>query len=582
MKNLLLSILAFTIFVACTEQENTQQSERKQNPNVLIILTDDQGWGDLHFHGNDSIDTPVLDEFAQNSIYLDRFYVSPVCAPTRAAMLTGRYPMRTGVTGVTNRREVMREEEVTIAELLKASGYQTGMFGKWHNGEQYPNNPKGQGFDEFFGFTAGHWNNYFNTTLNYNGEMVETKGYINNVLTDSAIHFITKNQQNPFLCYMAYNTPHSPFQLPDEYFEKYKAMGFNDKNASVYGMVENIDDNVGRFFNVLDSLDIAENTIVLFFTDNGPNGHRYNGSMKGVKGWVDEGGIRVPFFLRYPARYPNPKKINQIAAHIDIMPTILSLCDIVVPDSLSIDGVSLSPLFDQTAVDWEDRFIFTNWGGKGAVRNQRFRMVVQNRDTLLYDMYHDPGQHLPMQTDLVADGRAMKIAYDSWLAEVKKGSIAPPPIPIGYQEALVVSLPAHEATLHSGLQYKEGHGWANDWIVNWTEERSYATWPIKVVQDGEYAIALLYDTTEGQEGSEVEVTLGDKVVSTVIAEPFSGRLIESPDRVERKEVYEKEWGNLQVGTLQLESGEYQLKVQATEIANEYAMELKGLIINKIQ
>jgi len=233
-------------------------------PNVLIIITDDQGWGDVGVHGNDSISTPVLDQLALESVSFDRFYVSPVCAPTRASLLTGRYHLRTGTSWVTHRLEVMRSNEYTLAESLRDHGYVTACIGKWHNGSQYPNDPMGQGFDEFIGFKAGHWNNYFNTTLEHNNNPIKTEGYIADVLTGHAIDFIRNNSQNPFLCYLSYNTPHGPFQVPDKYFNKYKESGFDDKTACIYGMCENIDDNVGRVLSELDNLDLRDNTIVIF------------------------------------------------------------------------------------------------------------------------------------------------------------------------------------------------------------------------------------------------------------------------------------------------------------------------------
>ena len=572
-------LISILFISACQMQADTNKSTPNA-PNVIIILTDDQGWGDVHLHGNDSLQTPTLDFLAQNSQNFDRFYVSPVCAPTRAAMLTGRYPARTGVTGVTNREEVMRTGEVTLAEILQENGYTTGMFGKWHNGEQFPNNPLGQGFDQFFGFTAGHWNNYFNTQLNYNGTMVSTEGYITDLLTDSALTFIEKNQNNPFLCYLAYNTPHSPFQVPEQYFQKYKAMGFDDKNASVYGMVENIDDNVERVMEQLQNLKLDKNTILIFFTDNGPNGHRYNGSMKGVKGWVDEGGIRVPFYLYHPGRYNATKTIKNIAGHIDILPTVLDLCEIELPAGLQLDGKSLVSLMEG-APNWQERYIYTNWGGKGSLRNDRYRLVIQQKDTFLYDMYHDPGQHLDIYSKEQITGKEMAAAYEKIQENVNKLGTNPPPIPVGYDEAPVISMPAHEATLHQGLQYKEGHGWANDWIVNWTSTSAFATWRIEVVQAGDFQVNLKYNTPDGS-GALVQVKIGEKIIESNISEDFPGEPIESPDWVPRKEVYERTWGNLDAGTIHLEPGEYELQILAKDIPEATAMELKAVELVKVK
>ncbi|MBZ0173165.1 MAG: arylsulfatase, partial [Phycisphaerales bacterium] len=339
-------------------------------------LTDDQGWGDIHSHGNEVIVTPVLDRLASEGARFERFYVSPVCAPTRAAFLTGRYYLRTGVNGVTHREEVMRSEERTLAEVLKDAGYATGCFGKWHNGAQYPNHPNGQGFDEFFGFCAGHWNNYFDTTLERNGNPVESKGYINDVVTDAALDFIDAHADAPFFCYVPYNTPHSPFQVPDRYFDPFKEQGLDDTLACVYGMVKSIDDNVGRLLDRLESHGLAGDTIVVFFGDNGPNTERYNGGMLGRKGSVHEGGVRNALFIRWPGHIPAGTEVKPIAAAIDLLPTLAELANVPVNPARQLDGLSLAPLLTGQRVDWPDRMLFSHWKGRGAVRTQGERRVL--------------------------------------------------------------------------------------------------------------------------------------------------------------------------------------------------------------
>ena len=260
-------------------------------PNIVLIMADDMGWGDIAMNGNPfSINTPNLEKIARSGARFEHFMVSPLCAPTRASLLTGRYHLRTGVSNVTGGLETMRSEEVTMAEVFRNAGYATGLFGKWHNGAHYPQDPNGQGFDEFFGFCGGHWTNYFNTRLQHNQTMVATRGYITDVLTDAALDFIEKNKARPFLCYIPYNAPHGPFQVDDKYFNKFKSKGVNDMDAAIYGMVENVDENIGRVLEKLESLKLTGNTIVVFLTDNGPNSNRYNGYMKGKKGAVDEGG----------------------------------------------------------------------------------------------------------------------------------------------------------------------------------------------------------------------------------------------------------------------------------------------------
>ena len=272
--------------------QQPEVTSAESRPNVILIMTDDQGYGDLGFHGNDKIDTPVLDNLATESVRFDRFFVCPLCTPTRATLLSGRYHPRTGAMSVTRGLETMRSAEVTIAEVLRSAGYATGCFGKWHLGEHYPNHPNGQGFDEFFGMLQGHWNNYFDPKLEHNGRRVQTRGYITDVITGYALRFVERNRHRPFFCYVPYNAPHTPHQVPDRYFDKYIERGLDARAAAIYGMVENIDENIGRLLKKLDELELTKRTIGFFLSDNGPEGHegsRYNAGMRGMKGSVHEG-----------------------------------------------------------------------------------------------------------------------------------------------------------------------------------------------------------------------------------------------------------------------------------------------------
>ncbi|MEM8525249.1 MAG: arylsulfatase [Bacteroidota bacterium] len=583
MRYLLFTLSALLFLSSC------QKEAPKSPPNILLIMTDDQGYGDLSWHGNDSISTPNLDQLARESVQFDRFYVSQVCAPTRASLLTGRYHPRTGVTGVTSRREVMRAEETTLAEVLKAANYRTGIFGKWHNGEQYPNDPIGQGFDEFLGFCAGHWNNYFGTQLTHNQGVIETEGYIIDVLTDQAINFIESNKNQPFFCYVPYNTPHSPMQVADRYFDKYKSKGLSDFNAAAYGMCENIDDNVGRILEVLEAQNLAENTIVIFTTDNGPNGNRFNGNMKGWKGHYDEGGVRVPFFLRYPnGDFSVGDKVPQLAAHIDILPTLLELCELPIPDSLALDGKSLVPLLQGETNDWEDRNIYSFRHGApftpnpGAVRTPQYRWVLgRDSSVALYDMQKDPEQRndIALQNpEIVADlGRAYKEMFTS----VTTNNTLPPKIPVGYDAAKKVRLPAIEATQVEGdLRYKEGHAWANDWLINWTNKDDRIIWEVEVVESGNYQVEVEYVVAEENVGSVVAISGGETRLTTTVSEAFNPKPLPSPDRIPRKEVYEKEWAKLPIGELWLEKGVQRIELTAMKVANEEVMELKSLYLTR--
>lgn len=547
-------------------------------PNILLIITDDQGWGDLSYHGNELIDTPHIDSLAAQSVVFDRFYVSPVCAPTRASLLTGRYHPATGTTWVTNRMEVMREDEITIAEMLQSAGYRTGLFGKWHQGKQFPHDPVGQGFEEFLGFTEGHLNNYFDGKLTHNFEEVAFKGYLPDFLTEKAIAYM--NQETPFFTMIAYNTPHSPFQVPDQYFDKYKAKGLNDKDASIYGMVENIDDNVGRLMSFLEQSGKLENTIVIFMTDNGPNGVRYNGGMKGIKGHLDEGGVRVPFFMRIPGK--GHLMIKPWAAHIDVLPTLVDLLEIEVPSDIEIHGKSLLPLIEQNG-KWEDRYFFTHHVNldfdtiPGAIRNQRYLLTLQKNKKELYDLGNDYSQ----TQNIIEENRRllaeMERKYLEWFRDITKTGVEPPKIQVGHPSVPSVELPASDAKKEGGVSFKGKMGWANDWFVGFSSESDHVYWELESVTMSEYEIFAQLSNT-----APLEIILGlnGEELRTEIAETHVAELIPSPDRVPRGEVYEKNWPLIYLGKSRFEKGDMNLKLRING-NGETGFELKSIILKKV-
>jgi len=550
-------------------------------PNIVIILTDDQGWGDIRSHGNPQIDTPVLDRLAASGARFDRFYVSPVCAPTRASLLTGRYALRTGVSGVTHGKEIMHPGEVTVADILGRQGYATGCFGKWHNGAHYPYHPNGRGFDEFLGFCAGHWNNYFDTGLERNGEPLRTKGYINDVVTDAALAFIDKHRQRPFLCYIPYNTPHSPFQVPDRYFDEAKQRGLDDTLACVYGMCKNLDDNVRRILDRIEALGLTRKTIVFFFGDNGPNTARYNGDMRGRKGSVHEGGVRNSLFVRWPGQIAAGTVVRPITAHIDLLPTILELAGVAVPGDLALDGLSLRPLLRGDSALWPDRMLYSYWGRRGAVRTQQYRLIVERKRVELYDMVADPGQQQDVAAQHPDITRKLKAAYEAWFDAVNCGDCTPPPIPVGHLQMPCVELPAPECRLHGEVVFKGEKGWANDWITGWTRLEDSVSWAIDVVEAGSYAVTLLYTCPEEDVGSHVCVEAAGARCEGIVQPAHDPAPISSPDRVPRKEVYEKVWASLNLGVLSLPKGSTELRIRALSMAGESVMDLKAIQLRRI-
>ena len=395
-------------------------------PNIVILLADDQGWGDLSVHGNTNLATPNIDSLARDGAMFERFFVCAVCAPTRAEFLTGRYHPRSGVRGVSTGQERMNLDERTLAQTFKAAGYSTGAFGKWHNGSQHPYHPNARGFDEFYGFTSGHWGHYFDTEMDHNGQLVKGKGYIIDDEAEHAMRFIEQNRTKPFLCYVPFNSPHSPMQVPDRFFKKFadyqpkmldSVAGREDiaMTRAALAMCENIDWNVGRVLAKLDELKLRENTIVFYFSDNGPNSWRWNGGMKGRKGSVDEGGLRVPFLMRWPGHIKPGTRIANIAAAIDILPTLSELTGVTIDSKKPLDGRSLRPLLTGERVDWAERTIFTLQGRRISARTQNYRL---DADGKLFDMVRDPGQTADVATERPEVAARLRKAVADWSREM--------------------------------------------------------------------------------------------------------------------------------------------------------------------
>lgn len=480
------------------------QTKKARRPNVIVIMTDDQGHGDLGFHGNPVIKTPHLDKFARQSVRMTNFYVSPVCAPTRASLMTGRYNYRTGVVDTFVGRAMMHPDEVTLAEILRSIGYRTGIFGKWHLGDCYPLRAMDQGFDESLVLKGGGigqpsdppgGESYFNPILQHNGKAVKKEGYITDVLTDAAIDFIGKNKDGPFFCYIPYNCPHGPLQVPAKYHDMYKnkinlaafpKFGYPfegkvdlDETARIYGMITNIDDNLGRLLAHLEALGIADDTLIIFLTDNGPQQPRYVSGMRGRKATVFEGGTRVPFFVRWPGGFKGDREINRIAAHIDLPPTLSEICGGKMPKDRTIDGVSLHSLWLGEKIDWTDRALFFQWHRGDvpemyrsfAVRTQQWRLVqpagvaemskFDKNKLMLFDIAKDPYEMKDLAAenpDIVA---SLKKKYEAWFKDVESTrKFAPPRIVVGSDQELVTTLTRQDWRSRDG-------GWTPKSIGHW-------------------------------------------------------------------------------------------------------------------
>ncbi len=372
-----LAILCFCFFLS---PPSLAMSPR---PNVVLFLADDLGYGDLACHGNRYVKAPHLDSFAREAVEFRNFHVSPVCSPTRASMMTGRYSFRTGVCDVYGQATVMDPLEVTVAEVLKAAGYATGLFGKWHLGDDDQHCPNAQGFNESLTFRGAAMRQYFQPELLHNGVAVQPDGYCMDLFTDAAIRFIRENRSRPFFVYLPANLIHAPLQVAPALAADFDALGLTDSTQKIYGMIRSVDDNFGRVRNVLKELGLEENTLLIFTSDNGPCSSskpvdRHMAGLHGLKGTPYENGIRVPCFMRWPAGFRSPASVTRLAAHIDIMPTILDVCGISKPGGRKLDGRSVLPLLRSPSARWPDRTLFFQWdSGQQPRRGHAFSVLTE-------------------------------------------------------------------------------------------------------------------------------------------------------------------------------------------------------------
>jgi arylsulfatase A-like enzyme len=558
-----------------------------ERPNIVVILADDQGWGDLSANGNTNLATPNIDSLAAAGATFDRFFVCPVCSPTRAEFLTGRYYPRGGVHSTSTGGERLNLDEKTIAEVFKAAGYATGAFGKWHNGTQFPYHPRARGFDEFYGFTSGHWGTYFDPPLDHNGTSVRGKGFIIDDLTDHAMRFIEQNKGRPFFCYVACNTPHSPMQVPDRFYRKFaglelkmRADRLEDEDVghtrAALAMCENIDWNVGRILGKLDELKLADDTIVIYFSDNGPNGWRWNGGMKGRKGSTDEGGVRSPFFIRWAGHIPAGKRVRQIAGAIDLLPTLADLAGIPLAGGKPLDGVSLKPLLtDKAAGDRPDRMIFSHWNGKVSVRTQQYRLDDAGR---LYDMQSDPGQQHDISREKENVATRLREAVDEWKKQLLGGyGRDDRPFPVGHPLSAVTPLPARDGVPHGSVQ-RSATAPNCSYFRNWKSTDDSITWDTEVLTAGEYEATIYYACPQADVGSTIELSCGAGRIETTLREAHDPPLLGAEnDRVPRRgESYVKDFKPLRLGVIKLKAERRPLTLRALKIPGGQVMEVRML------
>ena len=496
----------------------TAQLAVADRPNIVMVIADDQGYGDLGHTGNPVIQTPHLDTLAAESTSLTDYHVAPTCSPTRAALMTGHWTDRTGVWHTINGRSMLRENEVTLGQLLKDNGYATGMFGKWHLGDNYPYRPEDRGFDEVYrhggggvGQTPDLWDNaYFDGHYFHNGKVVPAEGFCTDVFFQQAHRFIRQQAEagQPFFAYVSTNAPHGPLHCPQAYLDRYA--GQPAAIAAFYGMITNIDDNVGATRKLLAELGIAENTLFIFTTDNGTaTGQKvFNAGMRGKKGSEYDGGHRVPFIAHWPAAGWNRKHACDRLCHaVDVVPTLVEVVGGKRPEGLTWDGISIRPLLDP-AVDtaaWPDRMLVTDsqrvrdpikWK-QTAVMSQQWRLVNGKE---LYDIEADPGQQRNVAADHPNQVAAMTAFYDAWWTELEPTFAQTTEIYLGHPDAAEVTL--------------TGHDWISSGYAPWNQQliraaagfprtakqnkqpagakasRHQAHWAVKVITAGDYTVAI--------------------------------------------------------------------------------------------
>jgi len=515
------SLILMMIIVSCTSEP----------PNVILIMTDDQGYGDLGCHNNPYLKTPSLDKFSEEAVRFSDFHVDPCCAPTRSSLLTGCYSLEAGVWHTIGGRSLLKEGMTTIADLFKDNGYETAIFGKWHLGENYPFRPMDRGFKESLvhrgGGSTGNsnpiGNDYFDDIYVHNGEYEYYEGYCNTVWFNEAIKYINENQDKPFFCYIATNLPHAPLLVEEKYAEPYKDE-MSDRLANYYGMVSKIDEDFASQDKELKNLGLEDNTILIFMTDNGPcpwfggidmdfdTGYPkegYSAGMRGGKIWGYENAHRVPFFIRWPEKdIKGGKDIEALSAHIDLMPTLIDFCNLNTPDHLEYDGQSLAPLLLGEVDEWPGRtYITHNQRVQFVIKDKEYQVMqdnwrlVKRKTDELYDIKKDPGQRNNLADEYPEVVKELYRTYNEWWEDNSPEPDWFADIYIGSEHENPVTLFSHDSYSRSGQRI---------WVIN-------------VARDGKYEIKL--NRWPEETGKRiVENRNGDKDISIVSAELTIGNI----------------------------------------------------------
>lgn len=496
-------------------------------PNVLLVITDDQGYGDLGCHGNTILKTPLIDRLAHQGVECTHFYVCPVCAPTRSALLTGRYNYRTQAIDTFAGRALMRPDEVTLAQMLGGAGYRCGLFGKWHLGDNYPLRPQDRGFHDVLMLRGGGiaqpsdppGSSYHKPILERNGVLESHDRYCSDLFTDATIDFIGRSKDKPFFAYLAFNCPHLPMQAPEAETAPYTKLDLTaaafpkigrpynaramkpEDLAKAYGMIANIDANLGRVFAKLDEWKLTENTIVIFLTDNGPGPARWVSGLRAAKGSVYEGGIRVPFFMRWPGGgIAGGRKVEPACAHIDVVPTLLAACGVAAPADRKLDGVNLLPLLRGEVKELPERTLFVQWHRGDvperyrafAARGPQYKLVQAAGAQAgaapsplkfeLFDMATDPYEERDLAAEKPDVVAKLKRQYDTWFEDVGKAHRYAP-------------VRIHLGTPHENPTRLTRQDWRGPRALEWNRPTSLGHWEVSVAREGTFDVFLRFPPT---------------------------------------------------------------------------------------
>ncbi|NBV45218.1 MAG: N-acetylgalactosamine 6-sulfate sulfatase [Planctomycetia bacterium] len=601
--------LAFLVLAAAARA--TTVAWAAGHPHVIVVLADDAGAGDFSFTGNTNLATPVIDGLARDGASLERFFVQPVCAPTRAEFLTGRWHQRGGVRGVSLGQERLDPGERTIAEVFRAAGYATGCIGKWHLGTQGPHHPRARGFDHFVGFTEGHWGDYFDPPLEENGTFVTGTGFIADVIAEKTVAFIDDCRRTdparPFFCHVAFNTPHSPMDVPDADWDRFRdrpvplrgSAGANEDlpfTRAALAMVENLDRNLGRILAALDRHGIADDTIVVFFSDNGANSPRWCRGLRGRKGTVDEGGVQSVCCLRWPGRIAAGTRIDSLAGAIDLLPTLAGLAGVPIAAPRPLDGLDLSPLLlasDGAAAIAERaqaRPLFAAWNGRVSVRTADHRLDGNGR---LYDMRADPGQTTDLAESHAAERARLQGLVEAFTREVTalQPRLLPERFFVGHPAWPRTELPARDGAGQGGI-VRSGRAPNASHFTRWTAPADAITWTVDVVTAGRYEAVLWYTCPPADAGATVRLSAlpdagGDRAdapgggapVTATITPGWDPPANRGDDRVERdSESFEKEFRPLSLGTIDLAAGPQTLRLEAVAIPGRSVADVRRLVL----